>query len=70
MCTQQDADVGSELLGDIRSVSKLGKCIHGSSSKSIDFVLAFPQADLKIPVYMELTIGLIPQKENIANLMS
>jgi len=31
--------------------------IHGSSSKSIDFVLAFPQADLKIPVYMELPIG-------------
>jgi hypothetical protein len=31
--------------------------IHGLSSKSIDFVLAFPQADLKIPVYMELPIG-------------
>ncbi len=31
--------------------------IHGLSSKSIDLVLAFPQADLEIPVYMELPIG-------------
>ncbi len=31
--------------------------IHGLSSKSIDFVLAFPQADFEIPVYMELPIG-------------
>ncbi len=30
------------------------------SSKSIDFVLAFSQADLKIPVYMELPIGFDP----------
>jgi hypothetical protein len=29
--------------------------IHGLPSKSIDFVLAFPQADLEVPVYMELT---------------
>jgi hypothetical protein len=34
--------------------------IHGLSSKSIDFVLAFPQADLKIPVYMELLISFDP----------
>ncbi len=27
--------------------------IHGSSSKSIDFVLAFPQADLEVLFYME-----------------
>ncbi len=33
--------------------------IHGLSSRSIDFVLVFPQADLKIPVYMELPIGLM-----------
>jgi hypothetical protein len=26
--------------------------IHGLLSKSIDVVLAFPQADLEIPVYM------------------
>jgi hypothetical protein len=31
--------------------------IHGLPSKSIDFVLAFPQADLKLPVYMELPLG-------------
>jgi hypothetical protein len=31
--------------------------IHGLSSKSNDFVLAFPQTDLEIPVYMELPIG-------------
>ena len=31
--------------------------IHGLPSKSIDFVLAFPQADLKVPVYMELPLG-------------
>jgi hypothetical protein len=31
--------------------------IHGLSSKSINFVLAFPQADLEILVYMELPIG-------------
>jgi hypothetical protein len=31
--------------------------IHNLPSKSIDFVLAFPQAELEIPVYMELPIG-------------
>jgi hypothetical protein len=31
--------------------------IHGLSSKSIDFVLAFPQADLEILVFIELSIG-------------
>jgi hypothetical protein len=31
--------------------------IHGLSSQSINFVLAFPQADLEIPVYMELPLG-------------
>ncbi len=31
--------------------------IHGLSSKSIDFVLAFPQANLVVPVYMELPLG-------------
>jgi hypothetical protein len=31
--------------------------IHGLSSESIDFVLAFPQADLENPLYMELPIG-------------
>ena len=32
--------------------------IHGLSSKSIDFVLAFPQADLEVPVFMELPLGI------------
>jgi hypothetical protein len=31
--------------------------INGLPSKSIDFVLAFLQADLEVPVYMELLIG-------------
>ncbi len=30
--------------------------IHGLSSKSIDFILAFPQADLEVPVFMELPL--------------
>jgi hypothetical protein len=39
--------------------------IHGLSLKSIDFVLAFPQADLEIPVFMELPIGFeAPDGEN------
>ena len=31
--------------------------INGLPSKSIDFVLAFLQVDLEVPVYMELPIG-------------
>jgi hypothetical protein len=31
--------------------------IHGLSSQSNDFVLAFPQADLEVPVYIELPLG-------------
>ena len=27
-------------------------------TKAIDFVLAFPQADLEIPVYMEIPVGM------------
>ncbi len=33
--------------------------IHCFLPKSIDFVLVFPQADLEVPVYMELPIGLV-----------
>jgi hypothetical protein len=40
----------------VRLILAIAK-IHGLSSKSIDFVLAFPQADLEIPVFMELPIG-------------
>ena len=32
--------------------------IHNMRSWSIDFVLAFPQADLNVNVYMELPIGI------------
>jgi hypothetical protein len=35
----------------------LVKKIHGLSSKSKDFILAFPQADLEIPGFMELPLG-------------
>ncbi len=39
--------------------------IHGLSSKSIDFVLMFLQADLEVPVYMESPIGFdAPNSEN------
>ena len=31
--------------------------IVGLESKAIDFVLAFPQADFDVPVYMELPLG-------------
>ena len=34
--------------------------IHNLNSKSIDFVLAFPQSDLDTPVYMELPSGVVP----------
>lgn len=35
--------------------------IHGLESKSIDFVLAFPQADLDVDVWMELPVGFDPE---------
>jgi len=39
--------------------------IHGLSSKSMDFVLAFPQADLEVPVFMELPLGFdAPDSQN------
>ena len=31
--------------------------IHGLESKSIDFVLAFPQADLDVDIWIELSLG-------------
>ena len=37
--------------------------IHNLDSKSIDFVLAFPQADLDVPVYMKLPSGVTPTDE-------
>jgi len=40
----------------VRLILAIAK-IHGLSSKSINFVLTFPQADLEIPVYMELPVA-------------
>ena len=38
--------------------------LEGLEIRTIDFVLAFPQADLYVPVYMELTIGMeVPGSE-------
>jgi hypothetical protein len=34
--------------------------IHSLSSESIDYVFAFPQADLDVPVYIELPAGVNP----------
>eukprot|EP00956_Cyclotella_meneghiniana_P038372 scaffold153203_cov19-Cyclotella_meneghiniana.AAC.2 len=34
--------------------------IHKLDSKSIDFVLAFPQAELDVDIWMELPIGMCP----------
>ncbi len=48
----------------IRLILAIAK-IHGLFSKSIDFVLGFPQADLDVPVYMKLPIGFDdPNSEN------
>jgi hypothetical protein len=33
--------------------------IHGLHSKSIDFVLAFPQADLDVDIWMKLPMGIV-----------
>jgi hypothetical protein len=39
--------------------------ICGLSLKSIDFVLAFPQADVEVPVFMELPLGFdAPDSQN------
>jgi hypothetical protein len=48
----------------VRLILAIAK-IHGLSSKSTDFVLAFPQADIEIPVYIKLPIGFeAPDREN------
>jgi hypothetical protein len=46
--------------GPVFLCSSLLQKIHRLKSKSIDFVLAFPQADLDVPVYMELPVGVNP----------
>jgi hypothetical protein len=60
MCAQRNANLGPELLGDLCSSGKRESVqiflaiskIHGLLSNGIDFLLAFPQADLEIHVYM------------------
>ena len=39
--------------------------IHGLSSKSIDFVLAFPQAELEVDIFMEIPAGMQVEDNNI-----
>ena len=42
--------------------------LAGLESRTIDFVLEFPQAYLDVPVYMELTIGMeVPGSEETTN---
>jgi hypothetical protein len=61
----RDATVGQKLLGDILPVVNMISMklllviakVHGLESKSIDFVLAFPQVDLDVDVWMDLPIG-------------
>ena len=55
------ATVGSELLGDLltrcqRPDRKDPPC-HRKATQSIDFVLAFPQADLDTDIWMEIPPG-------------
>lgn len=63
--------MGRELLGDyspvvnamtVKLLLVLAK-IHGLESKSIDFVLAFPQADLDTDIWMEFPQGVEPEGE-------
>ena len=43
--------------------------LAGLESRTIDFVLAFPQADLDVTVYMELPIGMeVPGSEGYKKL--
>jgi hypothetical protein len=65
--------LGYQLLGNLCPVVNWASvCLllavvktHGLPLKSIDFVLAFPQADLEVPVHMELPLGFnAPQNRN------
>ena len=37
--------------------------IHNLPSKSIDFVLAFTQTELEVPVYMDIPMGFVPEHD-------
>ena len=44
--------------------------LAGLESRKIDFVLAFPQSDLDVTVYMELPIGMeVPGSEGYNNIL-
>ena len=52
--------LGGQLLGNIRPSCKLAQCTYSDDNfetRSIDFVLAFPQAEIQADVYMELPHG-------------
>jgi hypothetical protein len=65
MCTWWYVNLGAELLGNVRSSCQLGKRSNSPRSckdswlviKKHKFCLAFLQADLEVPVYMESPIG-------------
>ena len=66
MCSRWNAAVGRQLLGayapivnwiSIRFLLVLSETV-GLKSKALYFVLAFLQADLDVPVYMELLAGM------------
>ncbi len=67
MRPRRDATIGRFLLGEYSPVVNmlmvrllLALCnIHGLESKSINFVLAFPQADLDEDFWMELPTGMV-----------
>ena len=46
----------------VRLLSIIAK-IHRLPSKSIDFVLAFTQTELEVPVYMEIPMGFVPEHD-------
>ena len=41
--------------------------VHDLPARAIDFVLAFPQAELDVPVFMELPVGCKPDSGNRAD---
>ena len=42
----------------VRSLLVLSK-LHNMHTQSIDFTLAFPQADIKVPIYLHTTQGIV-----------
>ena len=66
MCSRWNAAVGRQLLGDILSCSELRYYLipactvrdSGAQKQSPRFFLAFAQANLDVPIYMELPAGM------------